>query len=96
MGEVSAYAIGRYFVTDGEYLAFLKPNGYPSFPSTWHLGCFPWWPANALVRGFAATYADAYVEWLLQIRKRHFQLPREVEWELATAGPEGHQYLWGQ
>lgn len=93
--DLPAFAIGRYPVTNGEYLAFLKATEHPFLPDTWYLGRYPWWASNAPVHGVSAADADAYAAWLTTATGRRFRLPREAEWELAAAGPGGRAYPWG-
>jgi formylglycine-generating enzyme required for sulfatase activity len=89
------YRIGRFPVTNGQYLAFLDATGHPHRPRTWHLGAYPWDRSNHPVAGLDATDADAYVRWLAAATGTPFRLPTEAEWEHAAKGWEGREFPWG-
>ena len=50
--------LGRYPVTNLQYLAFLRVAGHPRRPATWYLGAYPWDRANHPVCGIAAQDAE--------------------------------------
>ena len=81
--------LGRYPVTNLQYLAFLRAAGHPRRPATWYLGAYPWDRANHPVCGIAAQDADAYVAWLSSHTGHPYRLPSEAEWEWAAGGPGG-------
>ncbi len=88
--------LGRYPVTNLQYLAFLRAAGHPRRPATWYLGAYPWDRANHPVCGIAAQDADAYVAWLSSLTGHPYRLPSEAEWEWAAGGPGGREYPWGE
>jgi toxoflavin biosynthesis protein ToxD len=88
--------LGRYPVTNLQYLAFLRASGHPRRPGTWYLGAYPWDRANHPVCGIAAQDADAYVTWLSSLTGHPYRLPAEAEWEWAAGGPGGREFPWGQ
>lgn len=96
---LSAYEIGRYPVTVGEFAEFMAAGGYAE-EKWWGAGGFmkfhnpEKWEAqqaflNRPVVGVSWFEASAYAAWA------GCRLPSEVEWELAAAGPEGWKYPWG-
>jgi formylglycine-generating enzyme required for sulfatase activity len=87
--------IGRYQVTNSQYLLFLLSTGYPERPSTWYLGAYPWFLANHPVAGVSPAAADRYTRWLTAHTGHPWRLPSEAEWEHAAKGPGGWEYPWG-
>ncbi len=94
--EVAPFRIAKYPVTNLEYRAFLEATTFPELPSSWDLGRYPEERANHPVYSISADAADAYVAWLARRTGRRFRLPTEAEWELAAAGPDGHEFPWGE
>ncbi|HRE01089.1 MAG TPA: SUMF1/EgtB/PvdO family nonheme iron enzyme [Ilumatobacteraceae bacterium] len=92
---VAAFRLGRYPVTNEEYLDFVLATGYPGRPSSWGHGTFPLGAANQPVYTVAPSDADAYCAWLSERTGRHFRLPTEAEWELTATGGDGREYPWG-
>jgi formylglycine-generating enzyme required for sulfatase activity len=92
---IQAFRIGRYPVTNSQYLAFLKDGGAEHLPAHWGFGRFPPGAGNQPVYTVTPEDADAYVAWLADRTGRPFRLPTEAEWEYAAAGPEGHDFPWG-
>jgi formylglycine-generating enzyme required for sulfatase activity len=93
--RVGDFLLGRYPVTNGQYLAFLRATGHPSRPSTWYLGAYPWERSNHPVAGIEPADADAYVDWLRSVTDRNVRLPTEAEWEYAARGGGDREYPWG-
>jgi toxoflavin biosynthesis protein ToxD len=93
--SVADFLIGRYPVTNAQYLAFLRASDHPARPSTWYLGAYPWDRSNHPVAGISADDADRYVAWLAASTGRGFRLPTEAEWERAARGPTDHEFPWG-
>ena len=93
--QLSAYAIGRYPVTNQEYREFLLDTSDPGIPSMWRFGCFDPTVANHPVHTVTAAAAQRYCAWLAKRTGRHFRLPTEAEWEYAAAGPQGLEFPWG-
>jgi formylglycine-generating enzyme required for sulfatase activity len=76
------FAMGKYEVTHGEFLQFVKATGRAMEP------CF-YEPGFAQTDRHPATCitwkdAKAYVEWLSTLTSRKYRLPTEAEWEYAT------------
>lgn len=93
--EMRAFRIGRYPVTNAQYLAFLKDGGAEHMPRHWSFGRFPLGAGNQPVYTVTPEAADAYVRWLARRTGRPFRLPTEAEWEYAASGPEGWDFPWG-
>lgn len=93
--HVDAFRIGRYPVTNAQYLAFLKDTGYGSIPTSWAFGRFQPSAGNQPVYTITPEDADAYVAWLGLKTGRRFRLPTEAEWEYAAGGPDGLDFPWG-
>jgi formylglycine-generating enzyme required for sulfatase activity len=94
--HVGAFRIGRYPVTNGEYLAFVLDDPTAERPSCWAHGVFPVGASNQPVYSLSPDGADAYAAWLSRRTGRTFRLPTEAEWEYAATGGDGRQYPWGE
>jgi formylglycine-generating enzyme required for sulfatase activity len=88
------FRIGRYPVTNLDFLAFLEDDGWPEIPSSWTFGRFPSERANHPVFSVTPAAADAYGAWLSRATGRRFRLPSEAEWEVA-AGGGSREFPWG-
>lgn len=93
--EVATFAIGKYPVTNGEFMAFLAETRYPELPTSWPYGRPPAHALNAPVYTVTAAAAEAYAAWLARKTGRAFRLPGEFEWEYAAAGADGLSFPWG-
>ncbi len=93
--EIAGFRIGRYPVTNSQFLAFLHDGGAAHVPSGWSFGRCPPGAGNQPVYTVAPEGADAYAAWLADRTGRRFRLPTEAEWEYAAAGPAGLDYPWG-
>jgi formylglycine-generating enzyme required for sulfatase activity len=89
------YRIGKYPVTNQEYRDFLVDTHYTEIPTSWTFRRFPVEHANHPVYTLSAEACDAYVQWLAVQTGRCFRLPTENEWEFAAAGPDRHEFPWG-
>lgn len=94
--SLAAFRIAKYPVTNQEYREFLLATRYPELPDSWSFRRFPAERANHPVYTLSAAACDAYAAWLSGATGRKFRLPSEAEWEFAAAGPEGHEFPWGE
>jgi formylglycine-generating enzyme required for sulfatase activity/tetratricopeptide (TPR) repeat protein len=92
------YQIGRYPITNAQYLPFVQDTGHPA-PDTWHNGAFPEHKANHPVSGVVWADAWLYCAWLRWKTGKPYHLPTEAEWEkAATWNPvtgRKQLYPWG-
>ncbi len=94
--ELAPYRIGRYPVTNAEYLQFVRACPQAERPSAWPHGTFPWAAANHPVYTVAPASADAYAAWVAAETGRPIRLPTEAEWEHAATGGDGRAFPWGE
>lgn len=92
---MTPFAIGKYPVTNGEYLDFVVDTPTAERPTSWPMGTFPAASANHPVCSLSPEAADRYCAWLNERTGRAFRLPTEYEWEAAATGGDGRQYPWG-
>jgi formylglycine-generating enzyme required for sulfatase activity len=89
------YLIGKYPVTNVQYLAFVNATG-----------CRPpedWFFHNSIPEGIeqhpvVKVYwedAAAFCQWASQVTGRKVRLPSEAEWEKAARGTDGRIWPWG-
>jgi hypothetical protein len=94
--NLPVYAIGKYPVTNAEYLDFVRAN--PRYtPSHWINDRIPEEKENHPVINVNLQNAQAYCQWLIEQTGRQYRLPTEEEWEKAARGawPETRRYPWG-
>jgi formylglycine-generating enzyme required for sulfatase activity len=91
---LSPFRIGKYPVTNRDFVAFLEDSGWPEIPTSWAFGRFPNEQANHPVYSVTPAAADAYAAWLTRVTGRRFRLPSEAEWEVAAAG-DARAFPWG-
>jgi formylglycine-generating enzyme required for sulfatase activity len=102
--DLPAYEIGRYPVTNAQYLAFVEATGAPvPAKSGWKLARVgkapPEEKRNQPMVGLSWDEALAYCRWLGGETGRHYRLPSEAEWEKPASWAEAEgrkrRYPWG-
>ena len=86
--HLSAYWIGVYCVTNGQYLKFVEATGHRSPDNSRRYKEKPY--AAHPVTDVSWDDAKAYAQWA------GCQLPTEAQWEKAARGPAGLIYPWGK
>jgi len=103
--RLAPFRVGRYPVTNCQFLAFARDDGYGK-EEYWTKAGWAWrekagntiggllnnptWgAANRPVVGVTWHEAVAYVRWLAKITHRPYRLLTEAEWDRTAAGPDG-------
>jgi formylglycine-generating enzyme required for sulfatase activity len=110
--DLPAYAIGRYPVTNAEFIRFVEDGGYVErsywTEDGWKQKERNGWTAprywkdercnapSQPVVGVSWYEALAYCSWLAAKTGRGYRLPTEAEWEKAARGSDGQRYPWGE
>jgi len=97
--NLSAFRIGRYPVTVGEYRRFVEDRGYEK-KSYWKEGGFGQWkePGSWQEQVEHLTWPVTEVSWYEAMAYAAWagcRLPTEAEWERAARGLTGRKYPWG-
>ena len=89
---VDDFYIGKYEVTNAEYMKFVKATGYSKPP------CID----DESFKGddkpvVCVTWLDAveYCKWKSKVTGNLYRLPTEAEWEIAARGNSNRKYPWG-
>ena len=92
--QLPEYSIGKYPVTNAQYLAFVDATGQES-PKHWKGGKPPGDKEDHPVVYVTWHDAMAYCRWLAEATGEAYRLPSEAEWEKAARGTDGRIYPWG-
>lgn len=93
--STTAYAIGKFEVTNAEWKAFLDATGSRSFPSHWSNGTYPAGKGAHPVLYVSLNSAIAYCAWISQRTGWAISIPTAEQWEKAARGPNAYLYPWG-
>jgi len=88
--QIAAFALGRYEVTNEEWLACVAAGGCSPAP-----GAGDPTRARHPVSSVSWDQAQAYVRWLAAHTGKPYRLPSEAEWEYAARAGSPEQYTWG-
>jgi len=92
--HVTAFGIGKYAVTVGEYLAFAEMTGYAISEKLRTDGRFH--DKHAPVAYVSWIDAVRYTQWLARETAKPYRLVRDAEYERAARGGfQGKLYPWG-
>lgn len=95
--DLPAYRIGKYPITNEQYVEFIRQSGRMIPPEAGWYGQRP--PPDQLIYpilGITWYDAMAYCEWLSAQTGRKYTLPNEAQWEKAARGLDGRLYPWGE
>jgi ergothioneine biosynthesis protein EgtB len=85
--EVPAFAIARYKVTNGDYLAFVEDGGYRD-PSLWTAGAWQWKAERGITH--PAFWLPAGGKW--HYRTMFDQIPLPLDWPVYVSHAEASAY----
>jgi formylglycine-generating enzyme required for sulfatase activity len=100
------YWIGRYPVTNSQFVAFTEQSGYlteyeiKNSDASWRSprgnGTTIHGKEDHPVTRITWKDACAFCDWLSRVTRRHYCLPTEAQWEKAACGTDGRTYPWGE
>ncbi len=94
--ELSEYRIGKYPVTNRQYVEFIRQTGrVVETALLWDGNQPPKDKLNHPVTGVTWYEALEYCQWLSKQTRRKYTLPSEAQWEKAARGIDGRLYPWG-
>ncbi|MBW2394469.1 MAG: SUMF1/EgtB/PvdO family nonheme iron enzyme [Deltaproteobacteria bacterium] len=93
--ELDAYEIGRFLVTESEYLTFIQETGVWEIPDHWEDNCPPPYRANHPVYGVSWQGILLYAEWISEQAGCQYRIPTEAEWERTARGTDRRAFPWG-
>jgi len=88
------YLIGKYPVTNRQYLAFVQAAGRKA-PGHWKSNTIPAGKENHPVVNVNWQAAADFCMWAAKVSGARLRLPSEAEWEKAARGTDGRIYPWG-
>ncbi len=100
--NLPTYKIGKFPVTNAQYVEFMKQTGASISPKAgWELARVGQAPPEVKLNhplvGISWDEAVTYCRWLSEQTGRDYRLPSEAEWEKAARGPQDQRvYPWGQ
>jgi len=88
------FAIGKYSVTRGEYMSFVRESGYPVGDCVRQQ---PNWPRTDREPAVCVSWADAnaYAQWLSRKTGQEYRLPSASEWEYSARAGSTSRFFWG-
>ncbi|MFQ5900841.1 MAG: SUMF1/EgtB/PvdO family nonheme iron enzyme [Thermodesulfobacteriota bacterium] len=99
---IEEFYIGKYEVTNIEYLIFVDSTGYPSPVNCcnseydlWQGGRFNKEIGLQPVVNVSWFDAMSYIKWKSRVSDTIYRLPSEKMWEKAARGSDGRIYPWG-
>ncbi|MBN2548374.1 MAG: SUMF1/EgtB/PvdO family nonheme iron enzyme [Anaerolineales bacterium] len=93
--ELSEYWIGRYPVTNQQYLAFVQATRKTA-PEHWRGEKTPAGKEQHPVVNVSWYDAREFCQWASRATGQEVCLPSEAEWEKAARGTDGRTFPWGE
>lgn len=92
--KLDAFGIGRFEVTNAEWLEFVDATGRPP-PRHWTYGMPPIGTMGLPVTFVSWQDAQDFCAWRRAVTGWNFTLPTEAQWERAARGSRGAVFPWG-